>query len=62
MRWLESAPERYDAGMRWITLGRAARVQAAVAEAATPTPGLAVLEIGCGTGADARAGPGTPRR
>ncbi len=51
MRWLESAPERYDAGMRWITLGRAARVQAAVAEAATPTPGLAVLEIGCGTGA-----------
>ena len=51
MRWLESAPERYDAGMRWITLGCSAQVQAAAAEAAAPTAGLAVLEIGCGTGA-----------
>ena len=50
MRWLESAPERYDAGMRLLTLGRAARAQAFVAAAAA-RPGAQVLEIGCGTGA-----------
>jgi len=54
MRWLESAPERYDAGMRLITLGRAPRIQEAVAEAAAPRPGAVVLEIGCGTGAVTR--------
>jgi demethylmenaquinone methyltransferase/2-methoxy-6-polyprenyl-1,4-benzoquinol methylase len=51
MRFLESAPERYDAGMRLITLGRVSRLHAAIAEAATPAPGANVLEIGCGTGA-----------
>ncbi len=51
MRFLESAPERYDAGMRIITLGRVSRVYAALAEAAAPQPGKEVLEIGCGTGA-----------
>ena len=51
MRWLESAPHRYDAGMRWLTLGRVAILHAAVAEAATDKPGAEVLEIGCGTGA-----------
>jgi ubiquinone/menaquinone biosynthesis C-methylase UbiE len=51
MRWLEATPERYDAGMRVVTLGRVAALHAAVAEAATPEPGCAVLEIGCGTGA-----------
>ncbi len=51
MRWLESAPHRYDAGMRWLTLGRVAILYAAVAEAATEKPGAEVLEIGCGTGA-----------
>ena len=48
MRWLEGAPERYDAGMRWLTLGRAARVRAALADA-VPEGGR-VLELGCGTG------------
>jgi demethylmenaquinone methyltransferase/2-methoxy-6-polyprenyl-1,4-benzoquinol methylase len=50
MRWLESAPQRYDAGMRLITLGRVAAVHDAIAEAAA-WPGARVLEIGCGTGA-----------
>ncbi len=51
MRWLEQAPARYDAGMRLLTLGRAQRLQAALAEAATPRAEADVLEIGCGTGA-----------
>jgi ubiquinone/menaquinone biosynthesis C-methylase UbiE len=51
MRWLESAPSRYDAGMRWLTCGRVTRLHEAVAEAAVPEPGARVLEIGCGTGA-----------
>jgi demethylmenaquinone methyltransferase/2-methoxy-6-polyprenyl-1,4-benzoquinol methylase len=51
MRWLESTPERYDAGMRIVTLGRVAALHDAVAEAAAPRPGARVLEIGCGTGA-----------
>ena len=51
MRWLESAPARYDAGMRWLTLGRVALLHEALAEAAVPKPGARVLEIGCGTGA-----------
>jgi demethylmenaquinone methyltransferase/2-methoxy-6-polyprenyl-1,4-benzoquinol methylase len=51
MRWLESTPERYDTGMRVITLGCAPALHASVAEAAAPAPGARVLEIGCGTGA-----------
>jgi demethylmenaquinone methyltransferase/2-methoxy-6-polyprenyl-1,4-benzoquinol methylase len=51
MRLLETAPSRYDAGMRVLTLGRVGRLHDAVAEAATPRPGMRVLEIGCGTGA-----------
>ena len=50
MRWLEAAPERYDAGMRVITLGRVLKLHQAVAEAAVPKPGARVLEIGCGNG------------
>jgi ubiquinone/menaquinone biosynthesis C-methylase UbiE len=50
MRWLESAPSRYDAGMRAITLGRVDALHDAVASAAVPVPGMPVLEIGCGTG------------
>jgi demethylmenaquinone methyltransferase/2-methoxy-6-polyprenyl-1,4-benzoquinol methylase len=49
MRWLESAPERYDAGMRLLTLGRVGRIHALVAGAVRR--GDSVLEIGCGTGA-----------
>ena len=51
MRLLESAPDRYDAGMRAITLGRVMRLHAAVAEAAVSRPEMRILEIGCGTGA-----------
>lgn len=50
MRWLEAAPDRYDAGMRVVTLGRAERAHAWVAAAAA-RPAARVLEIGCGTGA-----------
>lgn len=53
MRLLESAPRRYDAGMRWLTLGRVDAVHEAVAQAALVSRERApvVLEIGCGTGA-----------
>jgi demethylmenaquinone methyltransferase/2-methoxy-6-polyprenyl-1,4-benzoquinol methylase len=51
MRWLEATPERYDAGMRVVTLGRVTALHEAVAAAATPVPEAEVLEIGCGTGA-----------
>ena len=34
MRLLESAPDRYDAGMRVITLGRVSQLHDAVARAA----------------------------
>ncbi len=51
MRWLESAPSRYDVGMRVLTLGRVSRLHDAVAEAAAWVPGARVLEVGCGTGA-----------
>ena len=51
MRWLESAPGRYDAGMRLLTLGRVTPLRAVLAQTAAPMPGAEVLEIGCGTGA-----------
>jgi demethylmenaquinone methyltransferase/2-methoxy-6-polyprenyl-1,4-benzoquinol methylase len=51
MRILESAPERYDGGMRLLTLGGWERSLDALAEAAVPVPGLRLLELGCGTGA-----------
>lgn len=51
MRLLESAPARYDAGMRWLTLGKVEQIRDALADAAVPSPGVSVLEIGCGTGA-----------
>ncbi|MFQ5417879.1 MAG: corrinoid protein-associated methyltransferase CpaM [Myxococcota bacterium] len=51
MRWLESAPQRYDAGMRMLTLGRIDRLHAAAVAAATRASGAMVLEVGCGTGA-----------
>ena len=51
MKILESAPQRYDLGLRILSLGRVTHmyeiVAAAVVDAAT-TPH--VLEIGCGTG------------
>jgi ubiquinone/menaquinone biosynthesis C-methylase UbiE len=51
MRLLESAPARYDTGMRMLTLGRIGQIREALAVAAVPSPGAKVLEIGCGTGA-----------
>jgi len=50
MRWLEGSPERYDAGMRALTLGRIADLHKAVADAAVQAHGDRILEIGCGTG------------
>lgn len=52
MRVLESAPGRYDRGMRWLSLGRWERRLDALAEAALPASRTAavVLELGCGTG------------
>jgi demethylmenaquinone methyltransferase/2-methoxy-6-polyprenyl-1,4-benzoquinol methylase len=48
MKVLESAPERYDRGMRLLTLGRLERVrQDIVAKMAS---GDRVLDVGCGTG------------
>jgi ubiquinone/menaquinone biosynthesis C-methylase UbiE len=51
MRLLESAPARYDVGMRALTLGKVDQMRDALAEAAVRSPGARVLEIGCGTGA-----------
>jgi demethylmenaquinone methyltransferase/2-methoxy-6-polyprenyl-1,4-benzoquinol methylase len=49
MRILESAPERYDRGMRLLSLGRIDRAYDRLA--AHVAPGAHVLDIGCGTGA-----------
>ncbi len=51
MRFLESAPHRYDWGMKLITFGGSTRVYDAIDDRnAALRPGK-VLEIGCGTGA-----------
>lgn len=47
MRLLESAPERYDLGIRLLTLGRIDSVYARVARLLR---GPDVLDLGCGTG------------
>ena len=55
MRWLETAPERYDAGMRLLTLGRVGRLHDALATELPDIPdGARVLEVGCGTGSVTR--------
>jgi demethylmenaquinone methyltransferase/2-methoxy-6-polyprenyl-1,4-benzoquinol methylase len=48
MKVLESAPERYDQGMRLLTAGRLERVHREMA--AYLSPGDRVLDVGCGTG------------
>jgi ubiquinone/menaquinone biosynthesis C-methylase UbiE len=48
MKVLESAPERYDRGMRILTLGRWEQVHRDIA--ARLNPGDRVLDLGCGTG------------
>ena len=47
MRLLESAPDRYDLGIRLLSLGRIDRVYAQAAQLAR---GSDVLDLGCGTG------------
>jgi len=49
MKVLESAPERYDLGLRLLSHGRIADVYERVAELAA-APGTRVLDVGCGTG------------
>ena len=48
MKVLESAPQRYERGMRLLTLGRLERVRQDIA--ARVMAGQRVLDIGCGTG------------
>lgn len=48
MKVLESAPDRYDRGMRLLTLGRLEQVYGDIA--ARLGPGDRVLDLGCGTG------------
>lgn len=49
MKVLESAPQRYDLGMRILTLGRLERVYRDIG--VRLSPGDRVLDVGCGTGA-----------
>ncbi len=55
MRFLESSPERYDRGIRWLSGGRIGRIYEEVAAAAGAGPGRRVLDVGCGTGGVALA-------
>ena len=50
MKWLETSPERYDRGIKILTLGRLARAHDRIISKSI-RPGMRVLEIGCGTGA-----------
>lgn len=54
MRFLESAPERYDWGIQLLSRGRIARIYEQIADIAA-SPGKRVLDIGCGTGGVALA-------
>ena len=50
MRLLESAPRRYDLGVRILTLGKLERIYDRLIETYV-RPGARVLDLGCGTGA-----------
>ena len=62
MRVLESAPERYNAGMRLLAAGGIDEVHRRIAQRVA-APGRRVLDVGCGTGgvALACAARGRPR-
>jgi len=49
MKFLESAPERYDRGVQLLSGGRIDEVYQQIADRAA-SPGKRVLDIGCGTG------------
>jgi ubiquinone/menaquinone biosynthesis C-methylase UbiE len=49
MKVLEAAPERYDAGIRWLSGGRIEALWETIAARASG-PGRRVLDLGCGTG------------
>ena len=49
MKVLETAPQRYERGMRLLTLGRLERVRHDIADRVNA--GDRVLDVGCGTGA-----------
>ena len=54
MKFLESAPERYDRGIQLLSRGRIADVYEQIAALAA-SPGKRVLDLGCGTGGVALA-------
>ena len=49
MKWLETRPESYDRGIRWLTLGRLEELHHRLIERHAHS-GMQILEIGCGTG------------